>query len=159
MKALALIALSLALTACSLPLLQPPPTPDYATLVVTLERMACFGSCPIYKLTIYGDGAVVYEGEDFVQVTGKQTATISAEKVRELVAEIQRARFFGLQDSYSAPATDLPSAITSVTLNGQSKSINHYGSCGFDFDTAPPELCAIENKIDEITNSAQWVGR
>ena len=34
--------------------------------VITLERTACFGTCPIYTITIYGDGRVVYDGEDLL---------------------------------------------------------------------------------------------
>jgi hypothetical protein len=71
---------------------------------------------------------------------------------------IEKANYFALEDTYSALATDMPSAITSVSLNGQSKKIDHYGYCGYEFDTAPQALCDLEQQIDAITNSAQWVG-
>lgn len=139
---------------------QPTSAPNYSDLVITLERTACFGTCPVYKLTVYGDGRAEYEGEMFVAVEGRQTATISAEQVRELAAAIEKANYFSLKGDYSALATDLPSAITTVTLDGQTKTINHYGMCGYpDIDTAPEELCDLENKIDKIANSAQWVGK
>ncbi len=41
--------------------------------VITLERTACFGACPVYTLSIYADGTVVYNGERFVDVEGEQT--------------------------------------------------------------------------------------
>ena len=143
--------------ACAL--IVPPPAPDYSDLVITLERTACFGACPVYKLTIYGDGRVVYEGQQFVAVTGQQTATLTAEQVQELVNEIEKANYFALKDDYTALVTDMPSVITSVTLNGKAKTINHYGYCGADFDEAPKELCDLELQIDAVTNSAQWVGQ
>ena len=32
------------------------PTPDeISDVVITLERGPCFGACPVYKLTVYGD--------------------------------------------------------------------------------------------------------
>jgi hypothetical protein len=37
-----------------------------------------------------------------------------------------------------------------------------YGGCGFDYgdQAKPPQaLCDFEQKIDEVTNSAQWVGK
>jgi len=158
MNTFAIVILCIALTACSLS--TPQPTPDYSSLVITMERTPCFGTCPAYKLTVYGDGRAVYEGDMFVAVEGQQTTTISQDAVQELVAALENAEFFSLEDDYSAPATDLPSTITTVTLGGQSKTINHYGVCGYsDIDTAPKELCDLENKIDEITNSAQWVGK
>lgn len=32
------------------------------TVVITLQRTVCYGSCPEYKLTIFSDGRVLYEG-------------------------------------------------------------------------------------------------
>lgn len=160
LRILITLVISIVLVSCALTAPLPTPTPDYSDLVVTMERTPCFGACPIYKLTIYGDGRAVYEGEEFVAVKGQQTATIGAAQIRELVAAIESADYFSLNDDYSAPATDLPSTITTVTLGGQSKTINHYGVCGYsDIDTAPKELCDLESKIDEITNSARWVGK
>ena len=54
------------------------PVPDnIKEVVITLERTACFGVCPVYKLTVYGDGRVVYEGKRFVRVEGTITRNIS----------------------------------------------------------------------------------
>lgn len=158
LRILASLFLSLVIVACALAAPQPTATPDYADLVITLERTACFGTCPIYSLTVYGDGRVEYDGEMFVAVEGRQSATISPEQVQALVTTLEEADYFNLSDDYSAPATDLPSTITSVTLGGKTKTINHYGYCEADFDIAPKVLCDFEQKIDEVTNSAQWVG-
>ena len=159
MKLILFIVLCLALAACGGPPAQSP-TPIYTDLVIMMERTVCFGACPAYRLTIYGDGRVVYEGKAFVAVEGTQTTQISAEKVQELVVAFEKAGFFSLEDSYTVPATDLPTTITSITLDGQSKRISHYGIGGNpEVDNAPKELYELENKIDEIVNSEQWVGR
>lgn len=71
--------------------------PD-AEVAVTLERGACFGACPIYKVTIYTDGTVVYEGERFVEVEGRQTTNIEPEVVEQLVAGFEAAGYFDWQD-------------------------------------------------------------
>ena len=161
MKSILYFLLCLTLVACNVPTpAQPTPTPDYSTLVVTMERTPCFGTCPVYQLTIRGDGSVAYQGEMFVAVEGAQTAAISAEQIQALVTAIEAADFFSLADDYSAPATDLPSTIISVTFNGQSKQVNHYGVCGLaDIDAAPKGLCDLEKTIDDVTDAAQWVGQ
>ena len=69
---------------------------ELGDVIITLERTACFGTCPIYKLTISGDGKVVYEGEKFVNVLGTQTDEISQEKVKELVDEFDKIGYFSL---------------------------------------------------------------
>lgn len=123
-------------------------------VVITLERTACFGICPIYTLTIYGDGRVVYEGIRFVRIEGARTATINEEKVRQLVTEFQSIDYFSLDDSYEElNATDMPSAITSITINGKTKTVRHYHG---DF-SAPEKLTELEDRIDQIVNSDQWI--
>ena len=71
-------------------LTQPLKQSEYKEVVITLERTLCYGLCPNYKLTIFGDGKVVYEGKNFVKVTGIQTAQISQNKVKELVDEFNQ---------------------------------------------------------------------
>ena len=123
---------------------------DLEDVVITIERGACFGPSPVYSLTIYGNGTVIYEGEMWVNVTGKQISQISQDKVKELVDEFYRIDYFSLKDRYEEPVTDLPSTTTSITINGKTKSVYNYLG-------APRKLVELENKIDEITNSNKWI--
>ena len=131
------------------------PQPDnIKDVVITLERTICFGTCPDYTLTIQGDGTVTYEGRMFVRVEGTRTAIISEDKIRQLLSEFQRIDYFSLNDSYEEfGATDMPSAITSLTINGKTKTVRHYHG---DF-SAPEQLTELEDRIDEIVNSDQWI--
>ncbi|MBD2019873.1 hypothetical protein H6F43_06680 [Leptolyngbya sp. FACHB-36] len=123
-------------------------------VALTLERTACFGFCPMYKVTVYGNGKVVYEGRRFVKVTGTRTTTISRAAVRKLVAEFQKINYFKLQDQYTGGHTDAPSAITSLTMGRKQKTVNHY----LPSPDAPTQLTELENKIDAVVNSKQWIG-
>lgn len=128
--------------------------PVDADFSIQLERTACFGRCPIYRITVEGDGTVTYWGEMFVAVEGEQTSHITQEGVRRLARELERVDFFALQDEYTdMSATDTPSAITTLRLNSEMKTIVHYHG---DF-SAPEKLTKLENLIDEITSSKQWV--
>ena len=123
-------------------------------LVITLERTACFGKCPVYSLKIKGDGTVIYSGVDFVQIRGIQESTIGTDEVNRLVEEFEKADYFSLKDSYTSfGMSDMPSANTSIIIGGKTKSIQHY----LGDRTAPEKLTELENKIDEIVNSAQWI--
>ena len=137
----------------------PTPTPttdDLTDLVITLERTVCFGACPVYELTIYGNGTVVYEGSEFVRVVGTRTTIISEEKVRLLVSEFEGIDYFALSDSYEDyMVTDLPFAITSFTSDERTKTVRHYHG---DL-SAPEELTELENRIDEIVDSKRWTVR
>ncbi|HEY7180269.1 MAG TPA: DUF6438 domain-containing protein [Blastocatellia bacterium] len=132
-------------------------------LMITLERTGCFGACPIYKLTITADGKVVFKGGRFVKQEGAtKKSAISQERLKQLIAEFERVQFFSLEDDYVTNRrvcdelwTDNPSAFTSLRINGKSKTIKHdYGCRG---PKVPKELTELENKIDEIANTEQWL--
>jgi len=131
-------------------------------LMITLERTGCFGICPVYKLTIAADGAVVFEGRRFVKEAGAtKKSAFNQEQLKELMAEIDRVKFF-LDDDYSSDSRacaevmdDFPSAITSIRINGKSKTVSHYDGC--TGPKGPKDISELEKKIDEIVNTAQWL--
>ena len=130
------------------------PIGDIDFVVITLERGPCFGGCPVYKVTLRGTGEVTWEGTRFVKVMGPASAKVNPDAVRGLLDELVRAGYFDMSDKYTkANATDMPSAVTSVTLSGRAKTINHYYG---DF-SAPKALTDLEKRIDEVAGTAQWI--
>ena len=133
---------------------QLPASNNLDKVTITLERTACHGFCPVYTLTIQGDGTVVYEGEDFVKTRGRVEIIIPEEKIEQLLEEFEAIDYFALNDNYKERTiTDAPSVITSITIDGKTKTIEHYRG---DFN-APEELTRLEDKIDEIINTDQWI--
>lgn len=123
--------------------------------VITLERTACFGTCPVYRVEIYADGRVVYNGERFVTTTGEQTYSIDPETVQQLVDGFQAAGYFGWNDEYTdMHVTDMPTITTSVTRDGETKQITRYAGDS----SAPQALSFLENWIDLAANTPQWTG-
>jgi hypothetical protein len=138
----------------------PPKPQDLSNVVITLERTACFGRCPVYSLTIFGNGRVEYYGEEYVEITGTQTAQITQDEVRELVDVFYRIKYFNLHDEYRfefsihgvwISVTDQPTEITSITINGFRKQV-------LDYYAAPEKLKDLEDKIDEIAGTERWIG-
>jgi hypothetical protein len=124
-------------------------------VAVTLERTACFGTCPIYKVTIYTDGTVVFEGERFVTAEGTQTLQIEPEVVQQLVEGFEAAGYFEWDDEYTEmTVSDLPTIITSVTRDGETKQITRYAGDS----SAPMELPYLETWIDLAAYTSQWTG-
>jgi hypothetical protein len=121
---------------------------------ISLERTACFGFCPVYQITVESNGTVTYQGEMFVAVEGEQSSQISQDQIRQIARQLESIDFLSLQDEYTdRGATDMPSAILTLQVNGETKRVVHYHG---DF-SAPEKLTRLENLIDEITNSTQWV--
>jgi hypothetical protein len=133
-----------------------------ATGSVSLERGPCFGTCPVYKVTIDRAGAVRFEGRRFVADTGVSTGTAPSPSVDSLFAELQAADYFGFADGYRMGqpgceryATDLPTVITEVHLGNRTKRVEHDRGCA----DAPAALSVLERRIDEVAGVGKWIGR
>ena len=127
--------------------------------VITLERTACFGTCPVYKLAIYPDGSVVYDGKEYVRVKEVQNYRIDAGAVQELIAKFQNAHYFSLASKYDTiktadgkemSVTDLPTTYTSLSLDGRTKKVE-------DYVGAPKELLQLEDEIDRLAKTSRFI--
>ncbi|SRR5258707_2611540 len=121
-------------------------------VIITVERTMCFGTCPDYRLSIYGNGKVVYEGHYYVRVEGTRTTYIPKRKVRELVAEFEKIGFYKFDDHYAIGVTDMPSVLITINLEGKSKTIDIYGG------RAPEEIMKLISQIEEAVKVSRWVG-
>ena len=141
--------------------------------LISLERTGCYGSCPPYTLVISGDGTVIFTGSYVVksannwQRTGVIKSRISQQQLQELLDAFEKADYFSLQDSYrngddGCPTTwtDSSSAYTSIKLEGRAKRVEHYLGCGYDgesFASYPKQLTELEETIDRVVNTKQWL--
>jgi hypothetical protein len=125
---------------------------------IELERMRCFGTCPVYTVRLTGTGEVEYRGSEFVRVGGRQTARIAPALVTRLLDTAERIGFFDLHDQYRyvdgptgrTTAFDLPTTVVTIRWRGRTKRVEDY------FGT-PPELKRLEHEIDEAARTARWV--
>jgi hypothetical protein len=129
---------------------------------LVLERSPCFGSCPVYTVAVSPDGEVTYQGRAHVRQLGAAEARIPRQQVNGLLNELDRAGFFTFADRYvqGEPAcgryvSDSPSATTTVTYRGRTKSIVHDYGCG----SAPGALVVLERRVDEVLGTGKWTGR
>jgi hypothetical protein len=157
------IALLLGLAACGrAPAPGPHARPAAAHGHLSLERRPCFGTCPVYTVTLERTGAVIFEGRRFVADTGTHTASIPAARADSLFRALDAAGWFTLADRYTMGepgcehfATDLPSVITEVRMGGRVKRVEHDHGCR----DAPAALDELERRIDQATGVGKWVGR
>ncbi|MBZ0303691.1 MAG: DUF6438 domain-containing protein [Anaerolineae bacterium] len=124
-------------------------------VAITLERTACFGTCPVYMVSILEDGTVIYQGENFVDMTGEQRGQIDPATVEQMVAAFEAAGYFDWNEAYDTMnVTDLPYVTTSVTRNGETKQILRYAGD----DSAPLALPFLENWVDLMAGTPAWTG-
>jgi hypothetical protein len=136
------------------------PDADLKTLTIHLERTACYGTCPSYSVTIHGDGRVEYNGKGHVKETGTREGRIEAEKIKALASAFAKTKFWGIAEEYSEAkckgrvCTDMPTAITELSIRGVTHRVSHYYGCG----SAPKSLFELESLIDKSANSELWTG-
>jgi hypothetical protein len=133
-----------------------------ATASVSLERGPCFGTCPVYTVSIDRSGGVRFDGRRFVVDTGVSLDSVPPVRVDSLIAELEAAGYFDFADSYRMGqpacepyATDLPVVITEVRLGPRTKRVEHDRGCS----GAPKSLTALEGRIDEVAGVRKWIGR
>ncbi len=132
---------------------------DLRTVTVLLERTKCYGICPAYRLTIHGDGRVEYEGRDYVKEKGTREGHLDTDRVKALISEFAGANFVALSEGYSEAkcsryCTDMPTAVTELSVRGVTHRVRHYYGCG----GAPKALFDLESAVDKAANVEQWTG-
>ncbi|MBZ4647156.1 MAG: hypothetical protein JG777_2645 [Clostridia bacterium] len=115
----------------------------------------CYGTCPVYSVTVDNEGNVNYNGEMFVYKSGEHHWKISKKKVKQLNDLIEE---FGFKSFIYEPGdefiTDCPSCITTVKYsNGETKEIDHY----YGHILVDDSLTVFEKKIERIIGTKKYV--
>lgn len=103
-----------------------------------------------YKLTLEGDGSVMFEGKSRVRAIGPHKYRIKPTAVRELADKFAAIGYFDLDKSLGS-CEDAAIVVTSVTIAGRRNEVLDWG-CGTN-----PELNKLEDEIDRVANSKVWI--
>ena len=133
-------------------------------LVLTMKRTECYGTCPVYEVSIDDAGNVTFNGIKHTNTIGKAAGKISSGDIDQLVSALNAASFYKLSQNYdqnTCPefATDMSTVVISLRLNGLIKTVNHNLGCSTkgDHKPYPPGLAVLEKKIDETARTSQWI--
>ena len=107
--------------------------------IISLEKTACFGRCPVFKIIIYNNGECLYNGIKFVEKSGEYNLKIKKREIDEILSQAKEIGFDNLKNEYSERITDLPT--TYIMINNK-KIKDYYG--------APTELKDLEKLIEKI---------
>ncbi|MFN0241648.1 MAG: DUF6438 domain-containing protein [Planctomycetota bacterium] len=97
------------------------PDPDAVEIIV--QRSACYGDCPSYRLAIRGDGSVDYFGGMHVAVKGDANWTIARDSVEYLLARMEQVGFWQLRDAYYVGVTDIASTTITLRIGDRTKTV------------------------------------
>ena len=112
-------------------------------LIISLQRTACFGTCPIYKIEIFSDGSGIYTGTRFVKNIGITKFYLSETQINLILTQAETIGFTNMKDEYSEPISDLPTTFIQI----KDKKIR-------DYTGAPKTLKKLESLIDQLYEKA-----
>lgn len=130
---------------------------------ITLQRMGCYGTCPVYSVTIESNGSVLFQGDNYVRHKGKARSTVRAKSWQFLISAFRQVGFFRFQDRYDtkkdgckATTLDAPSLVITVDSSQGEKKVSYNLGCQGPKDVA--SLYWLADTIDIVSDSQQWVG-
>jgi hypothetical protein len=138
---------------------------------IVLERGACFGTCPDYRVSIDGDGRVRFSTAESnfpgmaaqvhrrfngtnVLWPGTHEAQISPVAVAELVGKFRAAHFMGLKPEYAAGITDNPTYALTLRVGKTTKRVTDYVGRAVGM---PASVTALEEAVDRMAGTQRWV--
>jgi Domain of unknown function (DUF6438) len=142
----------------------PSPSPlESSTIAICLERTECSGSCPNYRVVIYGDGRVRYTGRSFVREVGEREGFLPENVVGELLERFDRVRFFDLRHVYEEPVPDLRTTLLSLRIGEEQNHVeNRWMGDRFDRGVKDREihldLDGLADAIDAAVHIERWIG-
>lgn len=131
---------------------------------IEYEAGACFGFCPIFKITINPDRTAIIDAERFTFTEGRSKdefsspkegtfkSTIAQRDYNQLVAILNSLNLKSLKNYYgNKNISDLPTSNLKITFaDGTQKNIEDYGKRG------TPELDKLYDFIEELRKNQTW---
>ncbi|SRR6266481_5874787 len=117
---------------------------------ITLERTGCFGTCPIYRVTLWRSGKAELEAKRHLPKLGNFSGEVDLSDYARLCYALDRLHFNEFEADYRAAWTDDSTAIVTATRAAGQKRVSDYGQVG------PIELWTIQELIDGIRERVEW---
>ena len=130
---------------------------DPESLDIEMWRTDCQIRCPVYKVTIHGNGTVDYVGDHFVRDRGPEQVVISKDQIHALLVDFDQADFFNLEDRAFAWGFHTSRVGVRITIDGRTKEVwsdsYHIGSKS----GLQARFVEATAAIDKVVGTDQWV--
>lgn len=137
-------------------------TPDnFKIEEISFSTSHCFGTCPVFKLTIKANGKVKYEAIEYNEKKGKYKTNLDTDTLNKILQTINYLNFTSLKDEYSVNWTDDQTSTLKIKFsNGQTKKISDYGMIGtFGLEHLYDQLFALRKtqKWEKQKQLLTWI--
>ncbi|HZL16641.1 MAG TPA: DUF6438 domain-containing protein [Polyangia bacterium] len=130
--------------------------PDVPDALIQMRRSPCaFDKCPVYSVSIFTDGTVVYNGRSNVGVVGTRKGKISPDQLNQLISALDSMDFLDLppEGCVCSDATGQQMVTLDYRPGSVQKTVVHDSGCW----SAPPAMAMLEQSIDRTAGVEQWV--
>lgn len=119
---------------------------------VTLRRGPCFGTCPVYEVTLRCRGRSTWIGEMFAERVGRYRGDLDADEFGLLADFIERSGFFEWSGEYNPPftVTDGATDMLEVRRARSAKTVSQYST------DEPPNFWVIATLVDALAGRISW---
>ncbi len=133
---------------------------------LVLERSACFGSCPAYRLSVTRAGVVAFASRNHDDST-RAAGEVAPAAFAALVEQARRAGFHALParlrgDAAFCPSyrTDAPTVRLAIHGPGTTHAVEDYHGCvapaGDPAAASLAALRALERAVDSVAGADRW---
>jgi hypothetical protein len=120
--------------------------------LIQMRRNGCVGQpCPVYGLSIFLDGNVVYDGQANVRVVGRRTWRVPPDKIDGLISAFEEVDFLDTPERAGVcpDAQRTAMVILDYRPGRCEKTVIHDDRC----PSAPSNLSRLEAVIDRLSGS------
>lgn len=114
--------------------------------LIELKTGACFGYCPVIRLTVRQNRLVEYEGLHFAERMGRDSFRLTKAEYRQLRQLVRDTKLWQYPDRIHSDVVDAPTATLIVFDGKQSKMVS--GSID-----RPQPLLRLENQIKDLAEA------
>lgn len=120
---------------------------------IAISTTQCFGTCPVFDLSVDHDGMAYYFAKQYNKKTGRFSSEVNMETVKRLFELINYINVRALKDHYNVNWTDDQTINLTITYeDGSEKNIIDYGEIGtFGLKT-------LYEALYKIRGTQKWEG-
>jgi hypothetical protein len=94
---------------------------------IKIMTSPCFGTCPIFELTINNNKQAVLNAKKYNKLTGVYKSNVDEKVFNDLVGLLNYLNIDSLKNNYAIGWTDNQSIDTEIEYNSSTKKIHDYG--------------------------------
>lgn len=119
--------------------------------VIEMSKGPCYGNCPVYTLTVFGNGLASYKGERNTDRLGTYVKKLDKAQMERLRREFKNANLWQYRDVYTGRIPDMQSVTITYFEGDRKKTVSGK-------EVRPNAVKWLESILDQVANDPEgWV--